>query len=342
MVGVAGNSGSVDQRLLDRVSADSILAGTWAAFGHMYAADSSQTGRGVRDDGVQLRPSEGPSRYGLPPIADQPIPSDHIGGLIYGRVTHYGERMTPTRYGDTMTLCSPLNSGFGIGSQSALPMIVGCGLARVRSAVMAFFGWMGKSRTSTVSVMSLAETVFLLGRQSIICVESGSASTGSTLSQCRTLRTSDAALNTTARRHTALVDILTTSTISVLAGADVNGSAANVETNDSELTAPESALIEGRVTHYGESYNGRPLGCPGEDNYSSAQVDIAAVSPLRYADWPCGSVFRVCGPGNCIRAVRRDACPGCDRNQLDLSEAGIAIVCGSEEVGTCEVTIEVQ
>lgn len=100
-------------------------------------------------------------------------------------------------------------------------------------------------------------------------------------------------------------------------------------------------LIHGHVTHYGESYNGQSLGCDGAGVYSSTEVSIVAVSPARYDAWPCGTVLRVCGDVECIRGVRQDACPGCAPNQLDLSEAGIAQVCGSEEVGSCEVTIEV-
>lgn len=102
----------------------------------------------------------------------------------------------------------------------------------------------------------------------------------------------------------------------------------------------EGAIIGGRVTHYGESYNQKPLGC-GTGSYSSDDAGIIAVAPGRYGEWPCGTVLRVCGAAGCIVGTRQDACPGCARNQLDLSEAGIAIVCGSVEVGTCAVTIEV-
>lgn len=99
------------------------------------------------------------------------------------------------------------------------------------------------------------------------------------------------------------------------------------------------ALI-GRVTHYGESYNGRQMGCEGSGLYDSEDPSIVAVGPSAYAAWPCGTVFRVCGEGGCIHAIRSDSCPGCGQGHLDLSERGIAIVCG-EEVGTCEVSIEV-
>ena len=102
-------------------------------------------------------------------------------------------------------------------------------------------------------------------------------------------------------------------------------------------SAPAEGLIHGRVTHYGESYNGQPLGC-GTGDYSSGDVSIVAVAPARYSAWPCGQLLRVCGVSGCIDAVRQDACPGCAADQLDLAEAGIAQVCG-EGAGACEVTI---
>jgi hypothetical protein len=111
-----------------------------------------------------------------------------------------------------------------------------------------------------------------------------------------------------------------------------------------ELPAEAEGLIHGRVTHYGIGYEtgdscGHPgtpchLGC-GTGDYSSGDVSIVAVAPARYSAWPCGQLLRVCGVSGCIDAVRQDACSGCDANQLDLSEAGIA------QVGAGDVTIEV-
>lgn len=99
--------------------------------------------------------------------------------------------------------------------------------------------------------------------------------------------------------------------------------------------------IQGYATHYGESYEGQPLGC-GTGVYRSVDAGIVAVGPAQYAAWPCGTVLRVCGAAGCVEAIRQDACPGCSPNQLDLSEAGIAAVCGGAEVGRCEVTITVE
>jgi len=50
--------------------------------------------------------------------------------------------------------------------------------------------------------------------------------------------------------------------------------------------------------------------------------------------------LRVCGPAGCIVGLRQDGCPGCGVNHLDLSESGIAIVCGPG-AGRCRVEIEV-
>lgn len=97
-------------------------------------------------------------------------------------------------------------------------------------------------------------------------------------------------------------------------------------------------IADGFVTHYGESFNGHTLGCGG-GSYSSGDDSILAVSPSRYDGWPCGTMLRVCGPVGCINGARQDACPACEPNQLDLSESGIAKVCGNG-IGNCRVTIE--
>lgn len=102
--------------------------------------------------------------------------------------------------------------------------------------------------------------------------------------------------------------------------------------------ASVQGLINGRVTHYGTSYNGRPLGC-GTGMYDSRDPSIAAVSPVRYGEWPCGQLLRVCGAA-CLVVTRQDACPGCGGNHIDLSEAAIDAVCGAPESSTCSVTIE--
>lgn len=96
--------------------------------------------------------------------------------------------------------------------------------------------------------------------------------------------------------------------------------------------------IDGWSTHYGESYNGGTLGC-GTGYYSSNNPDIVAVSPYRYQEWPCGTVFEICGEGGCIFATRHDACPGCGANHLDLSESGSQAVCGY--IASCKIRFKI-
>jgi hypothetical protein len=49
-------------------------------------------------------------------------------------------------------------------------------------------------------------------------------------------------------------------------------------------------------------------------------------------------VLKVCGEAGCILGERRDGCPGCTGDVIDLSEAGINIVCG-DQASVCDVRI---
>lgn len=108
----------------------------------------------------------------------------------------------------------------------------------------------------------------------------------------------------------------------------------------------ESEWVWGTATHYGESYNGQPLGCGGI--YDSNNPTILAVGPANYGTIPCGARVEVCSylaepkptyvakslsigdyrvdysvpEVRCIYVIRQDSCPGCLVSQLDLSEAG--------------------
>jgi hypothetical protein len=93
------------------------------------------------------------------------------------------------------------------------------------------------------------------------------------------------------------------------------------------------------VTHYGESFNGRILGCGG-GTYASDNGGIVAVGPERNDEWPCGTLIRVCGPGGCLLGQRQDTCPGCDGYHVDLSEEGLYLVCGPGS-GVCRADLEV-
>ena len=96
--------------------------------------------------------------------------------------------------------------------------------------------------------------------------------------------------------------------------------------------------IEGYATHYGRSYQGRTMGCGG--TYDSDNPQILAVGPSRYAEWPCGHRLVISGPAGSLELRRTDSCPGCAPNVVDLSEAGVRIVCGGEF--TCKVNIRAE
>ena len=89
---------------------------------------------------------------------------------------------------------------------------------------------------------------------------------------------------------------------------------------------PLAALFT--ATRYGESYNGQPLGCGGAGLYSSGNPTILAAPPTRYKEWPCGTVLQLCYQGRCLEVTRVDSCPGCGHTHIDLSESGIAYLCG--------------
>ncbi|HEY7467821.1 MAG TPA: hypothetical protein VIB47_14105 [Dehalococcoidia bacterium] len=93
------------------------------------------------------------------------------------------------------------------------------------------------------------------------------------------------------------------------------------------------------VTHYGESFSGRILGCGG-GTYASDDAGIIAVGSERNKEWPCGTLMRVCGPGGCLLGQRQDSCGGCDAYHVDLSEEGLYLVCGPGS-GVCRASLEV-
>lgn len=86
---------------------------------------------------------------------------------------------------------------------------------------------------------------------------------------------------------------------------------------------PESFV----ATRYGESYNGQNMGCIGAGPYRSEDASILAAPPARYSEWPCGTILRVCYADRCQEVIRKDSCPGCSRNHIDLSEAGLWYLC---------------
>jgi hypothetical protein len=100
---------------------------------------------------------------------------------------------------------------------------------------------------------------------------------------------------------------------------------------------PVGYLFDVTATHYGFYFAGLPMGCWGI--YDPYDPTILAVGPALAQWWPCGTQVQVCGHLGCIVAVRQDSCPGCGPYLIDLSEAGIAMVCG-EGTSTCDVQIQ--
>lgn len=82
------------------------------------------------------------------------------------------------------------------------------------------------------------------------------------------------------------------------------------------------------------NFNGQSLGCSSRGTYSSTNPSILAAPQHRQQQWHCGTQLVVTNPANGVQlhVVRVDACPGCGANHVDLSESGIAILCG----GPCD------
>jgi hypothetical protein len=94
------------------------------------------------------------------------------------------------------------------------------------------------------------------------------------------------------------------------------------------------------ITHYGERFNEKGVGCYDYGDYSSEDPTIVAVNPTLYEHLPCGTLLELCGPGGCMVAARKDSCPGCRPDGFDLSEAGFKKVCGDSD-GVCTATVQV-
>jgi hypothetical protein len=101
-------------------------------------------------------------------------------------------------------------------------------------------------------------------------------------------------------------------------------------------TPAPSGVVIGFVTPYSDSLHGNTLGCGGA--YDMNDPSIVAVSFARDMEWGCGKLLEITGPNGKIVGVRRDTCPGCSENHLDLSRAGFNLVCGPN-ASSCEVTI---
>ena len=97
----------------------------------------------------------------------------------------------------------------------------------------------------------------------------------------------------------------------------------------------------GEATYYHESLHNNTMGCKPYNRYSIYDETIIAVGPADYARYPCGTHLRITGPSGSIVGTRQDSCPGCIRSKIDLSSTGFQQVCGSLEIGRCNILIEV-
>jgi len=94
----------------------------------------------------------------------------------------------------------------------------------------------------------------------------------------------------------------------------------------------------GPATPYSDSLAGNSLGCQNRGVYNPADLTVVAIGPARAAQYPCGTPLQVCGANGCISASRKDSCPGCGTNGIDVSRAAFKVLCGA--VNSCQVTVK--
>lgn len=91
----------------------------------------------------------------------------------------------------------------------------------------------------------------------------------------------------------------------------------------------------GRATHYGEAFTGHGMSCGAP--YDPSDETIIAVAAEQDEAAPCGTVIFACGHAGCVTGTRQDTCGGCGAFDLDLSEAGMLKVCGTD-ASSCEIS----
>jgi hypothetical protein len=99
-----------------------------------------------------------------------------------------------------------------------------------------------------------------------------------------------------------------------------------------------TGTVTGSATPYHSSLAGNVMGC-GEV-FNPADPSVVAVGYGLDTAVPCGTSLQICGATSvCITAVRKDTCPGCPGNDIDLSRAAFDRVCGTT-ASRCTVTIK--
>jgi hypothetical protein len=98
-----------------------------------------------------------------------------------------------------------------------------------------------------------------------------------------------------------------------------------------------AGTINGKVTPYSSELVGQTLGCEGYGVYDPNDVTTAAVGWDLHESIPCGTQLQFCKGSTCIDVVRKDTCPGCAGNHIDVSRKAFDMLCGA--VNECNVTI---
>jgi LysM repeat protein len=105
----------------------------------------------------------------------------------------------------------------------------------------------------------------------------------------------------------------------------------------SATPVPGGLFITLTATPYSDSLAGHGLGCQNAGAYDPNDLSVLAFGLPLGTQFPCGSRFEVCGPGGCITGTRKDTCPGCGANALDVSRAAFRLLCGT--VNACSVRL---
>jgi hypothetical protein len=104
---------------------------------------------------------------------------------------------------------------------------------------------------------------------------------------------------------------------------------------DPDVDEGTDGLVAGKVTRYADSLEGNTMACGGA--FDQDNPYIVAVSLEYDTVWPCGTSLEICGSAGCITGIRTDTCPGCPGASIDMTRAGVDILCGNQS--GCDVVI---